>query len=100
MELEIHQSSANGKVAHPQEPHHPSEKPVIHCISVESHVKVKYSVFSPDTFTSNASPAKCVAVTWHKEAFSLRTGNTFAPWITSACMVPAATGVGSLLKEK
>nr|XP_021381619.1 actin-binding LIM protein 1 isoform X17 [Lonchura striata domestica] len=31
MELEIHQSSANGKVAHPQEPHHPSEKPVIHC---------------------------------------------------------------------
>ncbi|XP_076195200.1 actin-binding LIM protein 1 isoform X9 [Aptenodytes patagonicus] len=31
MELEIHQSSANSKVAHPQEPHHPSEKPVIHC---------------------------------------------------------------------
>ncbi|KAM9012352.1 actin-binding LIM protein 1 isoform 1-T2 [Guaruba guarouba] len=31
MELEIHQGSANGKVAHPQEPHHPSEKPVIHC---------------------------------------------------------------------
>nr|XP_030132345.1 actin-binding LIM protein 1 isoform X19 [Taeniopygia guttata] len=31
MELEIHQSSANGKVAHAQEPHHPSEKPVIHC---------------------------------------------------------------------
>ncbi|PKK28110.1 actin binding LIM protein 1, transcript variant X3 [Columba livia] len=31
MEVEIHQSSANGKVAHPQEPHHPSEKPVIHC---------------------------------------------------------------------
>ncbi|KAM6067259.1 actin-binding LIM protein 1 isoform 4-T4 [Chlamydotis macqueenii] len=31
MELEIHQSSANGKVAHPQESHHPSEKPVIHC---------------------------------------------------------------------
>ncbi|XP_052534230.1 actin-binding LIM protein 1 isoform X10 [Tympanuchus pallidicinctus] len=31
MELEIHQSSPNGKVAHPQEPHHPTEKPVIHC---------------------------------------------------------------------
>ncbi|XP_014813953.1 PREDICTED: actin-binding LIM protein 1 isoform X7 [Calidris pugnax] len=31
MELEIHQSSTNGKVAHPQDPHHPSEKPVIHC---------------------------------------------------------------------
>ncbi|XP_042719779.1 actin-binding LIM protein 1 isoform X20 [Lagopus leucura] len=31
MELEIHQNSANGKVAHPQEPHHPTEKPVIHC---------------------------------------------------------------------
>ncbi|XP_063196242.1 actin-binding LIM protein 1 isoform X6 [Chroicocephalus ridibundus] len=31
MELEIHQSATNGKVAHPQEPHHPSEKPVIHC---------------------------------------------------------------------
>ncbi|XP_062436653.1 actin-binding LIM protein 1 isoform X8 [Rhea pennata] len=31
MELQIHQSSANNKVAHPQEPHHPSEKPVIHC---------------------------------------------------------------------
>ncbi|KAI6066457.1 Actin-binding LIM protein 1 isoform X1 [Aix galericulata] len=27
-------------------------------INVESHVKVKYSVFRPDTFTSNASPAK------------------------------------------
>ncbi|XP_064000407.1 actin-binding LIM protein 1 isoform X4 [Pogoniulus pusillus] len=31
MELEIHQSSTNDKVAHPQEPHHSSEKPVIHC---------------------------------------------------------------------
>lgn len=43
---------------------------------------------------------QCVAVTWHKEAFSLRMGNTFVLWITSACMVPAATAVGSSLKEK
>lgn len=43
---------------------------------------------------------QCVAVTWHKEAFSLRMGNTFVLWITSACMVPAAMAVGSSLKEK
>ncbi|XP_061491903.1 actin-binding LIM protein 1 [Rhineura floridana] len=31
MELHIHQSSGNSQVAHPQEPHHSMEKPVIHC---------------------------------------------------------------------
>ncbi|XP_032080722.1 actin-binding LIM protein 1 isoform X2 [Thamnophis elegans] len=31
MALQIHHSSASSQVAHPQEPPHPTEKPVIHC---------------------------------------------------------------------
>ncbi|XP_026560614.1 actin-binding LIM protein 1 isoform X11 [Pseudonaja textilis] len=31
MALQIHHSSATSQVAHPQEPHHSTEKPVIHC---------------------------------------------------------------------
>uniref|UniRef100_A0A098M1X2 Actin-binding LIM protein 1 n=1 Tax=Hypsiglena sp. JMG-2014 TaxID=1550645 RepID=A0A098M1X2_9SAUR len=31
MALQIHHSSARSQVAHPQESHHPTEKPVIHC---------------------------------------------------------------------
>ncbi|XP_058044276.1 actin-binding LIM protein 1 isoform X2 [Ahaetulla prasina] len=31
MALQIHHNSASSQVAHPQEPHHATEKPVIHC---------------------------------------------------------------------